>query len=52
MLYHHHATVVSDGMAHSECRAHSEDGTLLASFSVDAMIRPLDLANPDYRTAL
>ena len=52
VLYRHLATVVRDGMAHAECRAYNEAGTLLASFSVDAMIRPLDLAAPDARTAL
>ena len=52
VLYRHLATVVAGGMAHSECRVHAEDGGLIASFSVDAMIRPLDLPNADTRTAL
>jgi acyl-CoA thioesterase len=52
VLYRHLATVVRDGMAHAECRVHDEAGDLLASFSVDAMIRPLELAAPDARTAL
>ena len=52
VLYRHLATVVADGMAHSECRVHDEDRQLIASFAVDAMIRPLDRPNPDARTAL
>lgn len=40
MLYHHRATVAADGMTHAECRVHDEDGALLASFTVDAMVRP------------
>lgn len=41
MLYHHLSTFVGGGMSHAECRVHDEDGALLASFTVDAMIRPL-----------
>jgi acyl-CoA thioesterase II len=52
VLYRHVATVVVDGMAHSECRVHAEDGELVASFSVDAMIRPLDRPGADARTTL
>jgi acyl-CoA thioesterase/uncharacterized protein (DUF427 family) len=52
VLYRHLATVVADGIAHSECRVHDESGVLVASFTVDAMIRPLDRPNPDARTAL
>lgn len=52
VLYRHNATVVADGMAHAECRVYDEDGTHLASFTVDAMIRPLELTSPDHRTAL
>jgi acyl-CoA thioesterase II len=52
VLYRHLATVVAGGMAHSECRVHDEPGALVASFTVDAMIRPLDRTNPDARTAL
>ena len=51
-LYRHHATVVADGMAHSECRVHDEARNLVASFSVDAMIRPMLRAGVDDRTAL
>ena len=39
MLYHHHSTAAGDGMTHSECRVHNDDGELLASFTVDAMVR-------------
>jgi acyl-CoA thioesterase II len=39
MLYRHHSTFAGDGMTHSECRVHDVDGALLASFSVDAMVR-------------
>ena len=39
MLYHHLSTFAGDGMSHSECRVHDEHGDLVASFSVDAMIR-------------
>jgi acyl-CoA thioesterase II len=53
MLYHHHSTFAGDGMTHAECRVHAEDGTLLASFSVDAMVRPFaDGRTGDERTAL
>ena len=40
-LYHHHSTVAADGMTHSECRVHDEDGALVASFTVDAMVRAM-----------
>jgi acyl-CoA thioesterase len=54
MLYHHLSTFAGDGMTHSECRVHDEDGPLLASFAVDAMVRPFaENAEPrDDRTAL
>jgi acyl-CoA thioesterase II len=39
MLYRHHSTFAGDGMTHSECRVYDEQGTLLASFTVDAMVR-------------
>lgn len=53
MLYRHHSTFAGDGMTHSECRVHDEQGALLASFSVDGMVRRMatDRA-PDARTAL
>jgi acyl-CoA thioesterase len=55
MLYHHLSTFAGDGMTHSECRVHAQSGALLASFSVDAMVRPFPdgpAANRDERTAL
>ncbi len=52
VLYRHLATVVADGMAHSECRVHDLAGALVASFTVDAMLRPLDRSKPDAATAL
>jgi acyl-CoA thioesterase II len=53
MLYHHTSTFAGDGMTHAECRVHDEGGGLLASFSVDAMVRQFQRAGPvDERTAL
>lgn len=54
ILYHHHSTSAADGMTHAECRVHDEDGDLLASFTVDAMVRAFaDSTSPvDARTAL
>lgn len=54
MLYHHRSTFAGDGMTHAQCRVHDEDGTLLASFSVDAMVKPFGGGAPpvDRRTAL
>jgi acyl-CoA thioesterase len=56
MLYHHHSTFAGDGMTHSECRVHDEGGQLLASFTVEAMVRPfagtVTGAARDERTAL
>jgi acyl-CoA thioesterase-2 len=53
MLYHHHSTFAGDGMTHAEARVHSEDGALLASFSVEAMVRAFPhAAVRDERTAL
>lgn len=43
MLYHHHSTFAGDGMTHSACRVHSGDGRLLASFTVEAMVRAMGL---------
>ena len=40
MLYHHLSTFAGDGMTHSECRVHDEPGNLIASFTVEAMVRP------------
>lgn len=40
MLYHHHSTFAGDGMTHADCRVHDQAGHLLASFAVEAMVRP------------
>jgi acyl-CoA thioesterase len=53
MLYHHHSTFAGDGMTHGECRVHGETGDLLASFTVDAMVRRFAAKGAvDERTAL
>jgi acyl-CoA thioesterase len=39
LLYHHLSTFTGAGMSHAECRVHDERGGLVASFTVDAMIR-------------
>jgi acyl-CoA thioesterase len=39
MRYRHLSTFAGDGMTHSECRVYDLDGALLASFTVDAMVR-------------
>ena len=53
MLYHHLSTSAADGMTHSECRVHDVDGDLLASFTVDAMVRAFSGSTTgDYRSAL
>lgn len=54
MLYHHHATFAGEGMTHADCRVHDEDGALLATFGVDAMVRRFGdgPATADARTAL
>lgn len=41
MHYHHLSTSAGDGMTHAECRVFDEGGALLASFAVEAMVRPL-----------
>jgi acyl-CoA thioesterase len=55
LLYHHLSTFAGDGMTHSECRVHDEAGELVASFTVDAMVRPFPGSTTDKldeRTAL
>jgi acyl-CoA thioesterase-2 len=54
LRYHHHSTFAGDGMTHAECRVHDEAGALLASFTVDAMVRAFagQPAANDARTAL
>jgi acyl-CoA thioesterase-2 len=54
MLYHHLSTFAGNGMTRSECRVHDEEGRLLASFTVDAMVRGFEgmTAPSDDRRAL
>jgi acyl-CoA thioesterase len=53
MLYRHHSTFAGDGMTHSECRVYDLEGALLASFSVEAMVRRFATDRPvDARTSL
>lgn len=54
MLYRHLSTFAGDGMTHSECRVHDEGGGLLASFTVEAMVRPFPAGTGpvDERTVL
>jgi len=52
MLYRHLSTFAGDGMTHSECRVHDEAGALLASFSVDGMVRELATAGIDANRVL
>lgn len=52
LLYHHESTFAGDGMTHTKCRV--EDGRIVASFAVEAMVRGFAdprLAN-DEKTAL
>lgn len=41
LLYSHESTQVGSGMSYVRGTVHTEEGTLLASFSQDALIRPL-----------
>jgi acyl-CoA thioesterase len=55
LLYHHHSTFAGAGTTHAENRVYDLDGALVASFSVDAMVRPLPSSAKgpmDARTAL
>jgi acyl-CoA thioesterase len=54
MLYHHESIFAGDGMTHSACRVHDGQGRLLASFSVDAMVRRFAAGSgaADERTSL
>jgi acyl-CoA thioesterase-2 len=53
MRYHHHSTFAGDGMTHSECRVYNLEGNLLASFTVDAMVRRASKERPlNERTSL
>ena len=52
LRYHHRSTIAADGMTHAECRVHDEPGALVASFTVDAMVRPLTTRPADGRPLL
>jgi acyl-CoA thioesterase-2 len=53
MLYHHLSTFAGGGMTHAECRVHDEAGELLASFTVEAMVRGFPAgASVDQRRSL
>jgi acyl-CoA thioesterase II len=54
LLYHHRSTFAGDGMTHAECRVYDEDRALVASFTVDAMVRAFadPARSPDGRAAL
>jgi acyl-CoA thioesterase II len=54
VLYHHRSTFAGDGMTHAECRVYDEDGGLLASFAVEAMVRNFAdrSTEADYRSAM
>ncbi len=55
LLYRHLSTFAGTGTTHAENRVYDLDGSLVASFSVDAMVRPLPAGAKgpmDARTAL
>ena len=55
LLYHHCSTFAGAGTTHAENRVYDLDGALVASFTVDAMVRPLPQGAKgpmDARTAL
>ena len=53
MLYRHHSTFAGDGMTHSECRVYDCEHALLASFTVEAMVRHMPTTRRvDERTSL
>ena len=55
LLYHHCSTFAGAGTTHAENRVYDLDGALVASFAVDAMVRPLPAGAKgpmDARTAL
>jgi acyl-CoA thioesterase len=39
LLFKHRSTFAGDGMTHCESRVYDREGTLLASFYVEAMVR-------------
>jgi acyl-CoA thioesterase len=55
LLFRHLSTFAGAGTTHAENRVYDQDGALVASFSVDAMVRPLPAGAKgpmDARTAL
>jgi acyl-CoA thioesterase len=52
MRFHHHSTFAGSGMTHAECRVYTEDDRLLASFTVDAMVRALSGQSGDANSRL
>jgi acyl-CoA thioesterase II len=55
LLYHHRSTFAGAGTTHAENQVYDIDGALVASFAVDAMVRPLPAGAKgpmDARTAL
>ncbi|MCK9897774.1 DUF427 domain-containing protein [Frankia sp. AgB32] len=54
LRYHHRSTFAGDGMTHSVCDVHTESQELVASFTVDAMVRAFPGGGhaDDDRTAL
>ncbi len=53
LLYHQVATFAGDGMTHSDCQVFTEAGALVASFSVESMVRGFNApAGADSRTAM
>lgn len=53
MLYHYDVRFAGNGMTHAACSVHDTAGSILASFSIDAMVRGmLDTGGRDHRTAM
>jgi acyl-CoA thioesterase len=52
--YHHRSVFAGDGMTHSQCHVYDEAEQLLASFTVEAMLRGFgdDSRAGDARTAI
>jgi len=50
LLYSHESTQVGAGMSYVRGTVHTEDGALLASFSQDALIRPLRTTDTTIKT--
>lgn len=52
VLYRHLSTFAGEGMTHSECRIHDDNGRLVASFTVDAMVKAFESTPMDTRRVL